>query len=83
MTARGKKVLWTLVGTLLLLLLLGFGVVPRVVGGAMNRTLDGAIGPVSADAVRIQETLAGADLHADASIREGWSSGPQHPRSGG
>ncbi|HSG49753.1 MAG TPA: membrane dipeptidase, partial [Longimicrobiales bacterium] len=66
MTPRTRRILWTLVITLLLLLLVGFGVVPRVVGGAMNRTLDGAAGPVGAEAERIHGTLAGADLHADA-----------------
>lgn len=66
MTAGTRKVLWTLVIVLLLLLLVGFGVVPRVGGAMMNRTLNGAAGPVSAEALRIQATLAGADLHADA-----------------
>ena len=66
MTPRVRKVLWTLVGALLLLILLGFAVVPRVVGGALNRTLAGAAATVSAEARRIQASLAGADLHADA-----------------
>jgi microsomal dipeptidase-like Zn-dependent dipeptidase len=42
------------------------GLVPRVGGGIVNPTLDGASGPVSAEAARIQASLAGADLHADA-----------------
>jgi len=66
MSPRARKMLWTVVGALLLLLLVGFAVVPRVVGGAMNRTLNGAARPVSAEAARIQASLAGADLHADA-----------------
>jgi len=70
MTAPKKTLAWTVAGTLLAALFLAFAVVPRVVGGAMNRTLpgvsDGSWPGVGEEAARIKASLAGADLHADA-----------------
>lgn len=60
-----RWLLW-IVLVLSLLVLLGFVVVPRVVGGRMNATLDGASGPVSEEAERLHATLDVVDLHADA-----------------
>lgn len=52
---------------LTVVLLLAFGVAPRVAGRMMNRTLPGAAElPVSDEALRIQATLDIVDLHADA-----------------
>ncbi|MCG6957171.1 MAG: dipeptidase [Gemmatimonadetes bacterium] len=56
------------------LLLLGFALLlisaaaaaPSIIGRLMNRTLHGASGPVGKRARALQETLAVADLHADA-----------------
>lgn len=66
MTRRTRRILAFALGALLLLALLTFGVVPGVLARRANRTLDGAAGPVSAEAARIQATLVAADLHADA-----------------
>lgn len=66
MSGRAKKVVAWAVGLLILLVLLGFGLVPGVVARSMNRTLAGADGPVSDEARRLHATLAVADLHADA-----------------
>lgn len=63
---RGRRVLIVLLGTLIALILLAFGVAPSVVASRMNRTLDGALPPVSGEASRLHATLSVADLHADA-----------------
>jgi len=46
--------------------LVAFVVAPSVVGRSMNRTLDGASGPVSPEASALHDSLLVADLHADA-----------------
>ncbi|MDP2957500.1 MAG: dipeptidase [Longimicrobiales bacterium] len=66
MTRRTRRIVGLALGALLLAALLAFGVVPGVLARRANRTLDGATGPVSAEAARIQATLVAADLHADA-----------------
>lgn len=79
MISKGRRVLILLLGALIVLVLLAFGVAPSVVANRMNRTLDGASSPVSADAARLHATLSVADLHADALLwrrdllrRGGW-----------
>ena len=66
MTPRARRLLWSALIALLALALVGFGVLPRLVGAAMNRTLDPDVPTVSAEAERIVSSLAAADLHADA-----------------
>jgi len=66
MKRRTRRMLWGLVGAILLLVLLGFGVAPGVVARAMNRTLDGASGTVTPAASALHATLLVADLHSDA-----------------
>ncbi|GMV05682.1 MAG: dipeptidase [Gemmatimonadota bacterium] len=68
MSARTRKIVVWALGVLLLLVLLGFGVVPGVVARGLNRTLAGADGPVGDAARRLHATLAVADLHADALV---------------
>ncbi len=60
-----RVLLWT-VGAFVAMALIAFAVVPQMVGRRMNRTLDGASGPVSAEALHLQETLDVVDLHSDA-----------------
>ena len=66
MKRRTKRVLWGLVGAILLLVLLGFGLAPGVAGRLMNRTLDGASGTVTPAASALHASLLVADLHSDA-----------------
>jgi len=66
MKRTGKRLIWAAVGALLLLIILGFGVVPGIVARSMNVTLDGASGTVSAEASALHQTLLVADLHSDA-----------------
>jgi membrane dipeptidase len=66
MKRRTKRVLWSVVGAALLLALLGFTLLPRILGSAMNGVLEHTWPAPSAEAVRLQSTLAVADLHSDA-----------------
>jgi microsomal dipeptidase-like Zn-dependent dipeptidase len=66
MKRRTRRLLWGLVGAILLLVLLGFAFAPTVVARAMNRTLDGGSGVVTPAAAALHGTLLVADLHADA-----------------
>lgn len=62
--------LFWLVLLVAILCLIGFVVVPGVLGERMNRTLGGAEGPVSAEAAALHATLDVVDLHADALLWE-------------
>ncbi len=66
MIRRTRRILGFALGVLLLLAVLALFVAPGILARWVNRTLDGAPGPVSAEAARIQATLMAADLHADA-----------------
>ena len=66
MTRTGRRILWALVGALLLLMLLGPAAVTRVAVARLNPTLEAVEAAPSARAVRLHATLAVADLHADA-----------------
>ena len=65
MKPAAKRALWIAVGVLVLLVLLGLGLLPRLVASSMN-PLIGAPGEPSAEAVRLHETVAVVDLHSDA-----------------
>jgi microsomal dipeptidase-like Zn-dependent dipeptidase len=66
MSTRRGRLVWWIVAVLIFLILLGFLVAPGFVGRRMNRTLDGASGPVSEEARRVHERLTVLDLHSDA-----------------
>ena len=66
MVRTTKRALGGIGGAAALLCLSAWLLAPGILDRRINRTLDGAAGPVSAEAQRIHGTLAGADLHADA-----------------
>ncbi|MGD8319056.1 MAG: dipeptidase [Gemmatimonadota bacterium] len=66
MSPATRRILWSAAGLVAVLIVVGFAVVPGLVARGMNRTLDGAVGPIGDEALRIQGTLSVVDLHADA-----------------
>lgn len=66
MKRTAKRLIWAVVGAALLLIILGFGIVPGIVARSMNTTLDGASGAISPEAAALHGSLLVADLHSDA-----------------
>lgn len=66
MSERRKLIVRALIGTIMLVVLLGFGLLPRIVA----RTLNPRVAPIDyapgEEAVRLHQTLTVADLHTDA-----------------
>ena len=63
---RRKRLLWALLGAVMLLLLFGPTAVTTILVAWLNPTLGGIDTAPSAEAARLHATLAVADLHADA-----------------
>jgi microsomal dipeptidase-like Zn-dependent dipeptidase len=61
-----KLILWALAGILLVLILLGFALLPRIVADTVNPQVTPVDYEPTEDAVRLHQTLTVADLHTDA-----------------